>query len=358
VQNIQYTALDLGKQSNAMSAPVILSLEQQLALRQLKVDIIARRIHNGLRLKDKNFYGIFLGDTGSGKSGCAITLCYIMDIDSVGNRRFKIWCDSKGNPSKDTRVVFRMDDFLRFSSSPAGSLPKGSFCVWDETGVEGDNTQWFSLKSRITKYVMQTNRYLNRGCFLTVPDMESIAVGSRRLLQWVFEMQERGDDFAICTPKIIYRDRVQHKTYYYNPKDSENGMLKRIVAYKIPRPPAYLEEPYKKIKEKMTQVWYNEFDLQMQKMKEFVQERKIGRLDDIDEKFEMADRKGSEVDEIEVRNYVLANIDVFTEGSKVKDKVSPDILRMKYLDKKIDLSPSKCKSICNMINFELARKVA
>jgi hypothetical protein len=336
--------------------PSIQSIEQYNALQALKNDFILRRIHNGMIKKDKNFYGIFLGDTGSGKSGSAIMLCYLMDISPSGNRRFIIRCDSMGNPSRDTRVVYRIDDFLRFSSAPAGTLPKGSFAVWDETGVEGDNTQWFSMKSRITKYVMQTNRYLNRGCFLTVPDMESIAVGSRRLLQWVFDMQDRKDNYAVCRPSIIYRDRIQKKTFYYNPKHYEDGVLKRIVSYQIPRPPANIELPYKKIKEKMTQVWYNEFDEQMQKMKEYVRERKIGSLDDMEAKFETANGKGQEVDELEVRNFVLANIDLFTEGQKIKTKINPDVLRGKYLERKIDLPLTKARSIAAMVNFELGKK--
>lgn len=317
-------------------------------------DYILRRIYSGLHSKDRNFFGIFVGDVGSGKSGSAITISDFLDRSPSGKRRFVIRCDSLGNPSKDTRIVYRMDDFLRFSTAPPEAFPKGSFVIWDETGVEGDNTQWYSLKSRITKYVMQTNRYLNRGCFLTVPDLQSIAIGSRRLLQWVFDVQERKENYCEVKPFIIWRNRVHHKTLYYFPKVMQDGILHKIVCYKIPKPDPFLELPYKKIKERMTQLWYKEFDAQMSLMKEFVKEKKISSVDDISEKFESMDQAGTEINEIEARNYILANIELFKQAGK--NKVTPTIVRMQYLEQKKDLPMTKAKTIAEMVNFELAKR--
>lgn len=308
----------------------------------IRNDPIAKKIFLSVHAQDKNFFGLMVGDTGLGKSGCAVSECDLLDVSFSGRKRFIIRCDSLGVPSHDTQVGFTIDKFLNFATAPAGSLPKGSFFVWDETGVENDNTQWFSLKSRIIKYVMQTSRYLNRGVFLTTPDSSSISIGSRRLLHWVFDVKDRKKDYCIVEPRKIYRFRFSsNNDFYFMPKFTKNGILYKVGSYYIPRPRPELELPYKKIKEKATQDWYKGYllDVELEKMKDFAKEHHIGSDKEIGKQLSEMAIKGSKMQVLDIVDFVMKDYNRFLLKGKInKGKLNVELLKKGLKVNRLDLA--------------------
>ena len=242
-------------------------------------DPVLSTLWTRLYAQDRNALVIVTGDTGARKSGSAISLATMLDSQN-GRTRF-YWQYPDG--SIDTsRIVFSAKDFLQLIQ---GDLPTGSCIVWDEVGVEGDNTEFQSLKSKLIKWTMQTFRYKNLCVFFTVPDMPSVQIGIRRLLHAHLEMSGipknpnlPKEKFAEGSWNWIVSDKKTGKIYFKNPryevlKSDELQKYRRINPYIIPRPPIALEKAYKKKKAKATQKMYDHFGAEIEFMKSALGEK-------------------------------------------------------------------------------------
>lgn len=180
-----------------------------------------KRVH----YENKNNLIVWVGETGIGKSETASSAADAMDITPLGGeqftRNFIIKDDGKGNPVPECRAFFRGADLLRHVRS---GLPKGSHLLWDEAGIDNDNTKWYEKKSKLVKYILQTFRFKNLTLHMTVPDIESITLGTRRLVHCVIDVQERNTQAARC--KIAWLHRVRR--------------LKKTIVY--PKMPAYVDK--------------------------------------------------------------------------------------------------------------------
>lgn len=208
-----------------------------------------KRVH----YEDKNVLIIFVGETGAGKSWSAVNLANMLDITPLGEGKYKnnfiVNCDKDGTPTPDCRVIFSATDLIRLVKS---KLPKGSAIVWDEAGIGNDNTRWWDKKSILIKHVMQSFRAQNLILFLTVPDEESVALATRRLIHAVFDVYDRDENFAYMKINWLQRDRkgkkVYRKTQSYK---GEDGFDYKITDYMLRPMDGSIVKPYKKIKDKI-----------------------------------------------------------------------------------------------------------
>ena len=219
---------------------------------------------------DQNVLLLVCGGTGTCKSGSALTLGHLLDVTT---KKSKV----KGEPAECigrfnvARVVFKAEDFISLVNS---NIPKGSVIIWDEIGVEHDSRNYYSLKNKLVKYVMQTFRYKNFILIMTVPDLKSIDIGTRRLLHCYLEMKGPvgNRQMARGALKLVQINPQTGKDYYKQMRFYDKDK-KTLAAYFIPRPYPELEEAYKAKKKIMTTEWYNNFNEQLAYMENVVGEK-------------------------------------------------------------------------------------
>ena len=208
-----------------------------------------KRVH----YEDKNVLIIFVGETGAGKSWSAVNMANMLDVTPLGKGEYKnnfiVNCEKDGTPTPDCRVIFSATDLIRLVKS---KLPKGSAIVWDEAGIGNDNTRWWDKKSILIKHVMQSFRAQNLILFLTVPDEESVALATRRLIHATFDVYDRDENFAYIKINWLQRDRkgkkVYRKTQSYK---GEDGFDYKITDYMLRPMDNSIAKPYKRIKDKI-----------------------------------------------------------------------------------------------------------
>jgi len=186
------------------------------------VKFIKQRIRN-----NKNFLGVFIGQTGSGKSYGAISLSdIIMD--------FKM-------PYQDN-ICFKANKFMQRLDEglEQRTLPKGSALDWDEVGIDLNAKDWQSRTSKIISKVMQTFRTENLIVFFTVPYLDFVSKDSRKLIHAYFQTIkiDRKRKLVYVKPYLIQTNQVTGKMYrkYLKVKTDNGSIVKvKMIALPIPR---------------------------------------------------------------------------------------------------------------------------
>jgi ABC-type dipeptide/oligopeptide/nickel transport system ATPase component len=223
--------------------------ENQLPLHIIKCPFIYQIFHR-VHYEDRNLLGIIVGETGAGKSCSAIQIAKMIDVTPLGNHEYKenfvIRSKPNGDPAPECRVVFRASDFLRLVRS---NLPKGSVIIWDEAGIGNDNNTWYEKKSQIVKHVLQSFRSKNLVLLMTVPDEESVTIGTRRLIHLMIDVEARNDNYAKGSVQWYQRNRKTKKVYKKTTAfDDENGQPLKVNKILIPKLDKKTEDEYNKIK--------------------------------------------------------------------------------------------------------------
>ena len=147
--------------------------------------------------KNKNFLCFIGGQTGSGKSWSALSICEMLDSD------FSI-----------ERCVFSGKGLMQLVNS--GSLKKGSCVLFDESGIELSNRNWQSTLNKMLNYLMQTFRHKCIILFFTSPYMDFLDSATRKLMHAQFEMVsiDQKEKKGILKPKLIQYNCDMCKYYY------------------------------------------------------------------------------------------------------------------------------------------------
>lgn len=236
----------------------------------LNHDPIYNSIYTRMHYNDQNFMMAVTGGTGAGKSGCAISESIMIDVDNAGYTRWYYY-DKKGD-IHIPKVVFTASEFLKLIRGAGKSrtkLPVGSMIIWDEAGVEQDATMFMSAKSRLIKWILQTYRNLNLGLLLTVPHLQSIQIGTRRLLhahQQVLDVEPSAPfnrNTARVTKFLWRKDSMNGKEYSYRQmcyeKDAGNHLY-RVDKHIVPAPPGEVYKAYNEKKNEQLETWYKDVD--------------------------------------------------------------------------------------------------
>lgn len=241
---------------------------------------LVKFIRNRIR-KDMDAIVVMVGERGSCKSGCSITLSEILDRGMNHKSRFRLPESyfPKGfelKPGEEMpRVIFKPSDFLRLVSEER--LPKGSCIVFDEVGVGGDSREFMSKKNKMLKQVMETIRSRNLIIFLTAPTLSSFDVSFRRSMSTYVNclgqsVSKTGQSCALVIPasskpdpkagEIYTKNMIKHRAMSIVPK--------KVNKLRIVKPPAYLENPYKRLKELMQRELYLGFSKEMDVLGDFL----------------------------------------------------------------------------------------
>lgn len=200
---------------------------------------ILKYIYRRVNKKDKNFQGIFCGDTGSGKSLSAISFAEKLDPNFNADN-----------------IVFSASEFMEVINS--GKLKKGACIVFDEAGVGIPAREWYNISNKLLNYVMQTYRHQNWIVLFTVPDFSFIDSGSRKLFHCYFETVKIDFRRKLCLikPLFIQNNPRMGKFYFKYKYFWVNGKKQRITKLWIDLPSRELQKEYTKKKEKFT-AWLN-----------------------------------------------------------------------------------------------------
>lgn len=221
----------------------------------IKTDPVLSWFWRRLHRLDQNILLIVCGQTGSCKSGSAIKIATMVDP------KFNL-----------DRIVFKADEFVKLASS---NLPKGSVIIWDEIGVEHDSRDYYTTKNKLIKYVMQTFRYKNFMLIMTVPDLKSVDIGTRRLLHCYLEMHGPLSDRKMAAGMIrfVQVNPRSGKEYFKMPRFFVNRRRNGMVNYYVQRPERELENAYKNKKIAATEQWYKTFNEQLEYMQNVIGEK-------------------------------------------------------------------------------------
>jgi len=209
---------------------------------------IYRRLHK----YNKMYSGVFVGEPGSGKSYCALSLADLLDCGESGESRFSI-----------DRVCFSASQFANLVSK---KLPKGSAIIIDDAGLSLYSREAMTKIVRQISKIFQSMRYKNLLIFLTLPSLGSLDKGVRELVNGYFEPLDI--DFEIEKVKCKYhRLQVNPKTgkmYYHRPSKIVRGFYNDgypktseqvIDSIWIDKPPVDLIEKYELAKKTYLDDW-------------------------------------------------------------------------------------------------------
>lgn len=295
----------------------------------IKGDPILQECWKRIYRQDRNVLAIFCGATGTRKSGSAITFCDNIDVSRDNKKRFN-----------NTRIVFTAQAFINLVKS---KLPKGSAILWDEAGVDNDAREYYTKKNKLIKYVFQTFRYKNFFVALTVPDLKSIDIGTRKLMHLYFEMYDSQTMKGYSTGKAewIQTNPKTGAIYFKKPRFwGKDGIYRKLDTYYIPKPRPELELPYKEFKDKSATQWYSDFNKELDYMDEVLEVKKNSKI-------------GGRNNLLKVEELIENHIDEFLHPSG--NRVVSDLVEKNFLENKFDYPSYLIKKAVNLINIRIKK---
>ena len=141
-------------------------------------------LRNRVQKRNKNFMGVFVNDTGSGKSYSALSLAEAVDP------HFSV-----------DRVALSAKEMVEILITQR--LNKGSVVVLDEAGVNYSSQKWYEKEAKALNELFQTFRFMNVIVLMTLPNYNFLNAGQRRLTHFAFEMTsiDRKEKLAYALPK-------------------------------------------------------------------------------------------------------------------------------------------------------------
>ena len=180
--------------------------------------IIERLEHEG------SVVAIFVGRTGSSKSGSAISLAYALDPT------FNL-----------DRIVFSVDEFFKISTE--SNLPPGSFLIFDDAGVGVGSRDWQDEKNKSLGAILQTFRYKQLPTLITTPRIGFIDKQVRESVELQFVAT---DTKGMFKPFVLYESpKMDGKIWRSYP--SVGGV--EIKLWPFPPPPQEIFEQYERKKD-------------------------------------------------------------------------------------------------------------
>jgi DNA-binding CsgD family transcriptional regulator len=188
--------------------------------------VLIRYVKDRIENKNKNFFIIFVGATGSGKSYSALRLAEMLD------QTFNI-----------DRVCFKAREFMNVinglvKKSEEGEVIKGKVILWDEFGVEHNAREFMTISNRVINYFFQTSRHLNLIVIMTVPLLSFIDSATRKLSHGIAEMKgiNSHDKTATVRIKMLQTNVMTGKEYpkYLRYRKKSKSFVSKNLKFHLP----------------------------------------------------------------------------------------------------------------------------
>ena len=209
-------------------------------------------IYKRVNLYNKMFSSVIVGEPGSGKSYCALSLLETLDRGENDKPRFDI-----------SRVCFSASQFAELVGK---NLPRGSGILIDDAGLSLYSRESMSRAVMQIAKIFQSVRYKNLVIFLTLPSMGSLDKNVRELLNAYLQPMRINFDIGKVRCKF-HRLQTNPKTgKIYSHKPSRlvvskypDGFTKRAYvaqeAIWIDAPSDKLIEEYESAKKEFLDAW-------------------------------------------------------------------------------------------------------
>lgn len=185
--------------------------------------------------KNKNFLLILTGATGTGKSWSGLSICEQVDPTFTPER-----------------IVTDMKQLMELINS--GSLKAGQAILWDEAGIDINARSWQSLTNKLINSLLQTFRHKRFILVFTVPYLDFVDSGTRKLFHAEFQTQSINYETKNVKVKpylIQYNSRSKKFYYKYLRVKTKLGVAP-VKSWSIPKPSQWLIDEYEIIKETFT----------------------------------------------------------------------------------------------------------
>ena len=208
----------------------MLQIQQQMLQKQPQ---LIRRWRYRINRLNKNLLMAICGQTGSGKSYCALTIAKMIC------ERFNV----------RIHVVFTIEQFMELLQS--GKLHRGDVIIWDEAGVGIPSREWYSISNKAINYVLQTFRHLNLCVIFTMPSFDYIDKQTRLLFHVYIETVRIDYETKHVIVKIFEstfnaRFGKEYQKYYWF-----NGV--KHIRFRIGKPSKEMIDAYEEIKIEFSQ---------------------------------------------------------------------------------------------------------
>lgn len=145
-------------------------------------------------------------------------------------------------------------------------LPKGSFIIWDETGIGINARTFYEYQNLVISYVTQTFRYKNYGVLYTVPSFYYVDKQVRNLFHERIEMKkpDRREGRSYGKWYHMWQSPTEkQKIYFPFPRYWENDVYYEINEVSFPAPPHDLAMQYEVKKRVFLKKAYEEYSAKM-----------------------------------------------------------------------------------------------
>jgi hypothetical protein len=314
-------------------------MELQTIPERIRYDPILGKTWYDVHKQDLNAFLIFVGKPGSRKSGSAGTIGF--ELDPTFNIGRCVWLGSE------------LLDLIEKGEKINGryrELKKGSVILWDETGVEGDNTEWYSQKAKVIKHVFTLSRYRNLIVLMTTTSVGAVQIGVRRLLHGIFRMKGvpgdkdyPSDKFAEARFYWYHENFTDSKPRFTNPRYQYwQGDYSRLDRIFIPRPPKDWEDAYKVRKDHYARNWVSLFSNDLKRLEPLLSSNPNKKIEPTIDVIARADKEIRE----NLKKYVLYRY----EGSD--PKVSAGLIQEDYKE----LSKTDSANLAAKLNALIAAR--
>lgn len=203
----------------------MLPIQQKMLQKQ---PLLIRRWRFRINRLNKNLLIAICGQTGSGKSYCALTVA-------------KLICDRF---NIRIHVIFTIEQFMELLQS--GKLKRGDVVIWDEAGVGIPSREWYSISNKAINYVLQTFRHLNLCVIFTMPSFDYIDKQTRLLFHVYIETQRIDYETKHVIVKIFEssfnpREGKEYMKYYWF-----HGV--KYIRFRIGKPSKDMIKTYEELK--------------------------------------------------------------------------------------------------------------
>lgn len=205
--------------------------------------------------QNKNFIGMIVGATGSGKSFSALSIAEMLNED------YNI-----------SRLVFKGKDLMRIINHGEHHYRKGVVIVWDEAGIDLSNRNWYSITNKVLSFLIQTFRHKNFILLFTVPYSDFVDTATKKLFHAEFETCgiDIGKQTVAIKPKFLQYNSDKKKWYRKYLKVKVKGSSKRVKIrrWNVPKPSQELIDEYEKKKNSFTGQLNQEIESALNKLEE------------------------------------------------------------------------------------------
>lgn len=190
--------------------------------------VLIRYILDRVEKRNKNFFMIFCGPTGAGKSYSALRLAEMLDDTFDVNR-----------------VCFKPIEFMNsvndlVARSEKGEIIRGKVILWDELGASHSAREFMTISNRLINYFFQTSRHLNLIILVTVPLLSFIDSNTRKLSHSIAEMIgiNSHDKTASVKIKMLQVNTLTSKEYpkYLRYRREGRTFVSKRMKFKLPSP--------------------------------------------------------------------------------------------------------------------------